>query len=132
MATKELDYTVYTVWELARIAGVEYPDSAESVGAQWLETVAAVAADEDWDSVHDMDQADLIRELADGCVPVYTHLRMKVLVDLCAYTEDVSDDSMYGQPLGMVALAGVALYRVAERLIRELVETLQGEDGEDK
>ena len=108
--------TERTVWTLAGMAEVSSPDSLTSPGAEWLQRVALTV-----DDVRDYDDIDDgIHEQADGLVPVYTHHRWQVFVDLAAYTEDVDelagafDHSMEGR-------AGIALYLIAERLLTALV-----------
>ncbi|HXK40382.1 MAG TPA: hypothetical protein VJ837_06145 [Candidatus Paceibacterota bacterium] len=112
---------IYTVWELAHMADVSSPDSAESEGAKWLESVRedalALFADNEGESLEDL--LDKASEYADQAVPIYTHNRFEVLVDLAAYDEEIND---FGQPEDMVQAAGWSLYMVAERLIRAIVE----------
>ena len=98
-------------YALADLADVTAPDSPTSPGAAWLATVAACADGLD---------PDTIGETADSLVPVYTHKRMRVLVDLAAYREDLSDAGLTTTD-DMVSMAGVALYLVAERLLSALV-----------
>ena len=97
-------------YQLARVAGVASPDSPESPGAKWLELVAV--------SAEEVEDEEYLSEVADQLVPIYTHERWQVFVDLAAYQEDATE-------LGdgdMTQLAGNALYMVAERLLRELFE----------
>jgi hypothetical protein len=69
-------------------------------------------------------------------VPIYTHERWQVFVDLQAYQEDVSE---YGDADDLTNAAGVALYMIAERLVHALATELSDaldadadeEDGED-
>lgn len=106
----------YNVWELARMADCASPDDEHSPGADFLLGVQADMAERfawaaDNDEVVD---GDVVSEVADGAVPVYTHPRWQVFVDLCAYQEDIRD---YGTDAAdMTEAAGVALYCIAERL----------------
>lgn len=99
-------------YELARIADVASPDSLTSPGAQWLCAVAGSASD--------IADADSLTECADALVPVYTHERWQVFVDLCAYRDDLSDAGLTTCD-DMTSTAGVALYVIAERLLSALV-----------
>lgn len=107
-------------FELARLADVASPDASDSPGAQWLEHVQLVARElvSANPGVDADDLADAISEGADSAVPIYTHERFQVFVDLAAYTEDVTD---FGPIEDMEQGAGIALYMVAERLIRALI-----------
>lgn len=127
------DTETYNVFQLARMAEVQSPDSATSPGAEWLASVERDARDlienhKDSTTGIDVDDYhDEITEYADNAVPVYTHNRWEVFVDLCAYTEDVTE---FGEPEDMTAAAGVALYMIAERLIRAIVEA-EAESSDD-
>lgn len=109
------------VYQLALLAEVASPDAIDSPASQWLEHVQVVARGLLSENAGlDADEfSDLITEAADESVPVYTHERWEVFVDLAAYQEDVSD---FGPIQDMEQGAGVALYLVAERLIRAIVE----------
>lgn len=112
-------------YQLAHMADVQSPDSLESPGAEWLVQVASYA-----DELESGDQDD-ITQAADSVVPIYTHNRWQVFVDLCAYTEDITDLSASPD---MTDQAGVALYMIAERLLTALVDALveaKAEDGDD-
>lgn len=111
------------VYQLARMADTLDPDTAESEGAQFLASVR--------DSVtYAIEYGDTIRvwEIADQAPDVYTHRRMKEFVDLGAYRVDVSD---YSDANDVVAIAGVALYIIAERLVRALSDEFDLEDVND-
>lgn len=123
--------TTYNVFELARMAEVSGPDSTESPGAEWLESVAldarSLIEDNEGASLdHLLDQTG---EYADQAVPIYTHNRFQVLVDLAAYDEELGD---FGTPGDMVEAAGWSLYMVAERLIRAIVEAEVESSDEDE
>jgi hypothetical protein len=109
-----------SVWELAEMAGCDSPESDISPGAMWLVRVAS-----DLSEVigrvteYGEDTQDVIRELADAAVPVYTHEMWRVFVDLAAY--DVDDEGLHDREDDMTQRAMVALYVVAERLLNALV-----------
>jgi hypothetical protein len=122
-------------YELAHMAGVTSPDSLESPGAQWLVQVASYADELGDELAADNEHlSDDITEAADSVVPVYTHNRWQVFVDLCAYTEDIEEYSAQDSDMTMTTQAGIALYLIAERLLTALVEAKSeqaaDEDGE--
>ena len=106
-----------TVWQLARMAGVSDPDSQESAGAVWLRRVEGTA---DELGEYGDDVEDAIHELADSLVPIYTHERWQVFVDLAAYQVDIADWVAGSED--METLAGYALYEVARTLLTELAD----------
>lgn len=121
-------------YELARHADVAIPDSQDSAGAELLLHVrdALVEAIE-WEIDNDrsLDEAlvaieeDRLHEIADGAPSVYTYTRWQQFVDLAAWNEDVEELS--GGEEDMTTLAGLALYMVAERLARRLLEVANDE-----
>lgn len=113
-------------YQLANLADVQSPDSLESPGAQWLVQVASYADEIDASEEYWQDE---VSEAADSVVPIYTHNRWQVFVDLCAYTEDVNDIDP-GASADMNDRAGLALYMIAERLLVALVEA-KAEEAED-
>jgi hypothetical protein len=116
-------------YQLAQLADVTSPDSPTSPGAVWLLRVASDAEDLwDWGKETE-DLTDTISEYADQAVPVYTHERWKVFVDLAAYTEEVTE---FGPVEDMTAAAGVALYMIAERLLNALIEEKREEAEEEE
>ena len=124
-----------TAYRLANEADVTGPDSPTSLGAEFLLRVAeAVAENLDYNpEVTAAEWAeDGAHEVADGCVPVYTHERWQTFVDLAAYTEDVSEYGGFEDD--MTSAAGVALYMVADRLARQLSEMVDEarEDAADE
>lgn len=127
--------TKYTPWQLAHMAGCMDPDSVDSPGARWLQRVADDAEElVEEAETSDLDGlADSIHERADSAVPIYTHERFQVFVDLAAYREDLDD--LGGTTGDMEKDAGVALYLIAERLMREVIEeitnTLAADDDDD-
>lgn len=135
-----------TTWHLANLADCGSPDRPDGIGcappadpstvqpspgAKFLRSVADDLAGriayifEGGDL--DPRAADLERELegevhevADGAVPIYTGERWAVFADLAAYNED--PDDIWGWPANLTDAAGAALYMIAERLARALVE----------
>jgi len=140
-----------STWHLANLAGCGSPDRPDGIGCAPpadLSTVRpspgakflrSVADDLDWrikyyfvDDPREHDPrehepwelvdllADEIAEVADGAVPVYTGERWAVFADLAAWQEDTTEYGATGDDL--TAAAGIALYVIAERLARALVE----------
>lgn len=71
---------------------------------------------------------DMASEIADNAVPVYTHQRWRMFVDLGAYNEDLTD---FGGPVAnMTENAGVALYIIAERLAYSILSDLYSFEDE--
>lgn len=114
--------TARTANQLARLADCPSPDSPTSPGAHFLESVAdsyqEAAADERYD------EDDSPHEIADAAVPVYTHERWQTFVDLCAYQEDTTELGDDGSDL--TQSAAIALYMIAERLVRALADEDEG------
>ena len=148
------DTSERTSWNLARLAECSDPDAHDgrgfdhydgppvegSPGAQWLRHVENAAGDilGDAESLADnpgdtlAERADYngrLHETADGAVPDYTHERWQVFVDLCAYQEDT--DELAGPDTDMNDRAGIALYMIAERLLRAILDAEEPEDDED-
>jgi hypothetical protein len=128
------DFPPPNAYVLAHIAEAPAtPDSLESPGAEWLTSVyhdaleliedCAADCDVDFDGFRDVE--DRIHERADQAVPIYTHHRWQVFVDLAAYQEDVDD---FGPIEDLTDAAGVALYMIARRLIEQVVEEHREED----
>lgn len=107
-----------TVWQLARLADCADPDAWNSIGAKFLVRVETALEDAQ-DGAWGVSQDDLA-ELADGCVPIYTHEVWATFVDLAAYEEDVSE--LVGSERDLTKCASVALYLIAERLLTALVQ----------
>lgn len=147
-----------TTWHLANLADCGSPDRPDGIGCAPpadLSTVnpspgakflRSVADDIDWRIKYYFDDddddprehepwelvdllADEIAEVADGAVPVYTGERWAVFADLSAYNEDPGD--IGGWPADLTDAAGAALYMIAERLARALVERW-GEESSDR
>lgn len=135
-----------TTWHLADLADCGSPDRPDGIGcappadlstvnpspgAQFLRSVADDLAERIAYifEVGDLDPraADLgleleeeVHEVADGAVPVYTGERWAVFADLAAYNED--PDDIGGWPADLNDAAGMALYMIADRLARALVD----------
>ncbi len=109
-------------YQLAILAGVSSPDDLESQGALFL-----LSAAEDYTDRFYAGEVDenTIHEVADNAVPIYTHKRWQVFVDLCAYGEDISEFAPFDN---MTRQAGVALYVIAERLVRALADEREEEE----
>jgi len=60
------------------------------------------------------DVVDIIHEVVDGCVPIYTHQIWETFTDLCAWTEDLSE--LGGPETDMNKNAMTALYMIGCRL----------------
>lgn len=118
----------HTIFALARMAGCGDPDTPDSPGARFLTSVAD-AASEHWYAYgpDGADDDDAVHEIADGIVPVYTHELWLTFVDLAAYREDddtgIMADALSHGHADLDKVAGIALYQIAERLLRaELAE----------
>lgn len=127
----------HTANMLASMAGCASPDNATSAGATFLalvqsSTVEAVR----WSVEHD-EGATLedyicegsVTEIADGCVPVYTHRLWATFVDLAAYSEDLGD--LGGTSGDMEQDATTSLFAIAERLVHALLEEILEEEEDD-
>lgn len=130
------DIREMTVYTLANVGDAPTsPSAADSPGASFLDLVRTDFL-ERFDYAHDGDvptaesvraAAESVRdeaahEIADGAVPIYTYQRWQTFTDLAAWEEDTSELGDADQ--GMTALAGVALYMIAERLVRALADSL--------
>ncbi len=127
MTTTTRDLTTYHLANLADCASpdardaygcIPSADASPSPGAVFLRDVAdAYDGARDDLSEHPYPE-DLLHELADGAVPIYTHSRWQTFTDLCAYNEDLTE---YGAPpADMTDAAGLALYIIARRLLEAL------------
>lgn len=125
-----MDTETYNAYQLARMADVVSPDSDASPGAAFLLHVAGLTDDLLSDNPGaDIDTlSDSITEQADNAVPVYTHEKWQTFVDLCAYTEDVSE---FGPITDMENAADLALYMIAERLIHAVIKDRRANGDED-
>ena len=109
-------------YQLANLAGVISPDSLESQGALFLLSIAEDYTDRYYEG--SMDE-DTVYEIADNAVPIYTHERWEVFVDLAAYTEE---DPTGFEPGDLTSAAGIALYMIAERLVQALMDEREEEE----
>lgn len=117
-----------TPYALASLAGCASPDSPDSPGARFLkrvETDVFETIEYDGGIEPHADVHETAFQIADRCVPVYTHERWETFVDLAAYTEDTRELGDDGSDL--TQSAGLALYMIAERLAAELLEEAQGQ-----
>lgn len=110
-------------YHLARLAETYSPDSLESPGAHFLASVADAFEEYERDA-----DGDWLHEAADGAVPIYTHERWQVFVDLGAYNEDISDLGATGDA---TQDAAIALYMIAERLLSALAAAADEDDEEE-
>lgn len=116
-------------FSLAGYADCMSPDGIDSPGAHFLIQVRddveeALGLSADGETVSD----DIAHDIADSAVPIYTHERWLVFVDLGAYQEDASE--LGADTSDLSGAAGVALYMIAERLVTALV-ALAAERRED-
>lgn len=134
--------TNYTTYQLSRLAECGDPDVPDytsfphhqgephaepSPGAQFLHLVANDLEDAKERIASGEDRGDVVHELADADVPVYTHEMWKTFVDLTAYNEDISGYGGYfGDDLNKAA--GVALFMIAERLLNALLDAEEEDD----
>lgn len=101
--------------QLARMADCDAPDSQLSPGAIFLSNVRDAFLERYDDGSYDDDTAC---EIADDAPSIYTYTLWKQFTDLAAWQEDISDLS---DPSGdMNRNASIALYMIAERLVRAL------------
>ena len=109
-------------YRLANDADVTGPDSLESPASQFLGRVRDAVVD--WWEYNDGAATDPEEDAADQtdvCVPVYTHEFWLTFVDLCAYSEDISE---LGTPEDLETGARWAVHGIAERLFVTLANEL--------
>lgn len=107
----------YSEFTLANMASASFDSE---VGASFLKSVRdsfVEYASYDEDGTTDWD--DATHEIADGAVPVYTSDLWKTFEAMGAWTEDVTE---LGEIASMVKGAQIALFLIAERLVRALAE----------
>ncbi len=105
----------HTAYELSDIADCGSPDSPDSPGAKFLLSVASDVAECLENGIPPEDDAmNLAPEIAESAVPIYTHEKWQVFVDLTAYNENIDD--LGGTSGGMERGSNRALYIIAERL----------------
>jgi len=124
-----LDTFARNPFELAGTAGTPSPDSTTSPGAEFLARVQSAAREaldyvDPTDFLRDGAEAmdEVIHDIADSAVPVYTHDLWATFVDLGAYGEDISD--FIGPDIGsaLERVPGIALYSIARRLAETLYD----------
>jgi hypothetical protein len=130
------DVREWSVYRLANEADVMSPDSRDSAGSGMLDSVRSATIDAidyaDTDSTDDI-RAIETSEIADSGPSVYTHACWSQFVDLGAYREDISE---WGEPDGsdLESIARLALYMVADRLARAIIEyvadTIDSDDSD--
>lgn len=107
----------YNAYRLADLAECTQPDTLESPGAKWLELVRDGVLDQWNEFKESIYPEDMVFEVADSLVPIYTNEIWEIFVDLGAYRE--------GNDLGITddttKVAQVALLRIAERLINAIL-----------
>lgn len=123
-------------YDLSGAAGCASPDRSHkaddggSPGATMLAsvmeaTIEAVeyAADE-WQTADEIDDAmaDRFHEIADNGPDVYNHTRWQEFTDLAAWQEEPETGEW---PEDLTQAAGWALYQIAERLARAMVDDLR-------
>lgn len=113
------------VWSLAELADVASPDNTESPGGKWLSSIRH-AAIEGHDRIGTGEEPyDIAHELADDGVPIYTHKKWSVFLDVCAYQEEPEQGEW---PSDLDKVASVALYQIAERLILAIWDGISNGD----
>tara|TARA_R110000803_G_scaffold127389_3_gene194845 strand:+ start:4509 stop:4886 length:378 start_codon:yes stop_codon:yes gene_type:complete len=117
--------SVHDIHNLARIAGCDTPMDQSGEGATWLRECMSEALDmkSEMRGRHD---DDLIHEIADGLVPVYTHQLWQVWVDLGGFNFDgeYRDFSSHGD-------SGDSMNRVAQADCFEWASTIVGHVSRD-
>ena len=133
--TEDRDHVTngHNPFHLATLADCYSPDSSDSPGAQFLARIARDVADRLVDSdeaegsryvLTELTEGDAAHEIADSAVPIYTHDMWATFADLGAYNEDPTGEGLASPDDGLSKLAGIALYMIAERLVRALAEEL--------
>jgi hypothetical protein len=106
-------YTTLNAYQLAAMAEVSSPDGLDTPGARFLLSIQDDVIG--WDEPDE----DTPSAIADGAVPIYTHEMWQTFTDLAAWQEDVDE---FGPITDMEMGAQIALYLIAERLVRALLE----------
>ena len=126
----DIPRTGVPAYVLAGMADCATPDTPTSPGAQYLDRVARDVLDwwedadaDDRESIADYPH-DVVAELGDQAVPIYTRDIWAAFVDLGAYAEDPTELGEDGSDMERAAAA--CLYLIGERLavalLAELVE----------
>lgn len=127
------DVKTWTAFRLSSEADCMSPDSADSEGARFLGSVRneIVEAIEqaDADDLENLDDDGSLHEIADNAPDYRTHTRWQEFVDLGGYQEDISEYGDYGDDL--TRAAGVALFMIADKLVRAIVDGAIEAHGED-
>jgi hypothetical protein len=132
-----MDAKTYTTWQLAHLAEVTDPDAHDGIGfenaepcegspgARFLRSIAYSVEE----AIEYGTSEDTPHEIADSAVPIYTHEKWATFTDLAAYTEDIED---FGPITDLDQAASIALYMIAERLARALIDAeTPGDDTEE-
>jgi hypothetical protein len=123
------DIQDWSAFRLANEADVTTPDSDTSEGARFLRSVRDATLETlTGMGLFEMDSFDA-HQIADDAPSIYTYTRWLQFTDLAAWTEDISELS--DGSTDMEAMAGVALYIIAERLVGVIVEAVMEAEQED-
>ena len=110
-------------YRLANDADVTGPDALDSPAAKFLSSVRDAVVEwweyNEYRLTEDPSEAAFMQ--TDACVSVYTHEFWLTFVDLCAYSEDISD---LGTPEDLETGARWAVHGIAERLFVTLANEL--------
>ncbi len=116
------------VYELANLADCAAPDSSASPGGVFLASVREAVADRlkeessDTDCVSTADWHYAQHKIADDAPDVYTDMRWREFIDLCAYHETPGDgDREAWASADLTEIAAEALSQIAYRLAGELM-----------
>lgn len=116
------------VYELAKLADCATPDNATSAGAAFLihvrDAVASALSEESSDTeyVSTADWQDTQHKIADDAPDVYTDMRWREFIDLCAYHETPGDgDREAWASADLTEIAAEALSQIAYRLAGKLM-----------
>ena len=118
-------------YQLAKLAECASPDAPESPGGLFLSSVFNDVRERlDYSLTDEPDVSVIVRswdddgtinEIADNAPDVYTYTRWQEFTDLAAWDEYVSE---FGDVGSLTQTAGVALYMIAERLVRALLDEI--------
>ena len=122
----------WTAYRLANESDCHGPDSNESPGAKFLESVRdAVVEAFDYNNkdVNDDTAQDIVSEAADNGPDIYTHAMWSEFLDLCAYNEDPTELGFDGSDMDQGAR--ICLYVIAERCAGAVMTALRETSEED-